>query len=227
MHKIKWLYFIVISLIFQACYEAPQFPNTPKIELKSLNIYEAASTYEDSAILVINFEDGDGDLGLNGNDILPPYHPFTVFPDENNKVIKYGDSDTLPPYSCEHYEIMKDEEDTVSVSYDTIYVQRNPNHYNYFIDIFYKETKNDEYVKYKFDNCITFNARFPYLNTENKDRPLKGDLQFTMYPIRLRLLFRNYEKIKFRIAIQDRALNRSNYIETEPFNVLEYIKKPR
>jgi len=49
-----------------ACFEAPEFTNSPEISFKKIQFKETPSVADfDTLILYIDFKDGDGDLGLN------------------------------------------------------------------------------------------------------------------------------------------------------------------
>ncbi len=68
---------ILITLFVSSCFEPPEFSDIPNVTFHSLTYlnYEAGS---DSMILVFDFEDGDGDIGLRSGDedTYSPYHPF-------------------------------------------------------------------------------------------------------------------------------------------------------
>jgi len=63
-----------------ACYEKPDFPNAPTItfdKIEKFTVQDAATlATKDSIIISINFQDGDGDLGLAIGDTLSPYQFF-------------------------------------------------------------------------------------------------------------------------------------------------------
>jgi hypothetical protein len=96
----------------------------------------------------------------------------------------------------------------------------SPYYYNLVINYF--EKQNGEFVEVpllswdaenqKFDT-ITFNARFPDLTPLTGNLNIKGIFQDTLYiynPIS------QFDTIKFSAFIYDRALNKSNVIETPP-----------
>ena len=76
---------IAISLMvftISACFVAPEFPNEPTISFNSIVFKKGETQFDqDSLILSINFQDGDGDLGLRneGEDVRDPYHDLWVF----------------------------------------------------------------------------------------------------------------------------------------------------
>ena len=66
-----------------SCLKAPDYPVTPNITFNSIKKTYAppvspGATPGDTLEFVINFQDGDGDLGLDADDILvPPYNATT------------------------------------------------------------------------------------------------------------------------------------------------------
>ncbi len=61
-------------LLLSACKEKEIYSNIPQIEYKTA--YILSSSGKDSLLkLVFTFKDGDGDIGLNDGDTLPPYNP--------------------------------------------------------------------------------------------------------------------------------------------------------
>jgi len=217
----KWTtMFLIAGFLTSACFEKPTFPVIPSISLNELYFTSTSNDLLDSLITIVNFEDGDGDLGLDSWETDFPYQRFTLLFDGDT--IKIGDSDTLPPYNCLDYEIFEidtNPEDTISPRIDTVYVQRNPDHFNYFLDFFI----NDNGTWRLYDpaierNCAPrYHGRFFRLNTLRDERPLEGELKYALVS-GFRLLFRN-DSIKIRVRIQDRPLNKSNYVETAPFMI--------
>jgi hypothetical protein len=70
----KGLALLVIAAIFGSCFDPPEFPNVPEIAFEGIEFYDGAST--DSLVLSISFKDGDGDLGLSGEDPLYISSPY-------------------------------------------------------------------------------------------------------------------------------------------------------
>lgn len=65
--------FTLVTLVsFTGCFGPPDFSNQPEIAFNSIQIrdYPAVPQFADSVIISINFQDGDGDLGLNEIDTL-------------------------------------------------------------------------------------------------------------------------------------------------------------
>jgi hypothetical protein len=69
MKKLKNTFIVLfICLFFTGCLTEPNYPNEPEINFLAFDINE-----DNSAILSIEFTDGDGNVGLNSSDILPPF----------------------------------------------------------------------------------------------------------------------------------------------------------
>lgn len=209
----------------------------------------------DSLILVVRFKDGDGDLGLDANDptdTLFPYQSRTFFDTIPNSPVGYyfpvnpRDSDavfityhtrrtnpnfdTLPPfskpYNCVNWEIL-----TINNQVDTFYFQRNPYHYNITVDFMIKNndgsfTEFDWTKEFSYPQCgITFDGRFPILSRDlSRSAALDGKIRYGMASTGFNVLF-NIKTLKLRITIFDRALNRSNTVETPEFTLQQIRNK--
>jgi hypothetical protein len=221
---LKQLFFLpaVAVLAFQACNRAPELPVIPVINFEQVQFKEVDGP--DSLIVSIYFEDGDGDLGLTSFDITEPYQPYDPVYDANGDSISIGSQPGLPPYNPIDYVIIRDQN---GVAKDTILVELNENHYNFFVRFFTK--KNGQYTEFKWRDAPyyqTFDGRFPLLNRDVsdgrlKERPLEGELRYGMTSSGWLFLFR--DTLKISVQIQDRALNKSNVVESPDFT-LESIR---
>lgn len=209
----------------------------------------------DSLIIIVRFKDGDGDLGLDANaasDTLFPYQSRTFFDTIPNSPLGYyfpynplnpdmvfitystrrtnKNYDTLPlftkPYNCVNYEIM-----TVNGKLDTFYFQRNPYHYNIRVDYLVKNndgsfTEFDWTEEFAYPQCgITFDGRFPILSRDlSRSAALDGKIRYGMASTGFNILF-SIKTLKLRITIFDRALNRSNAVETPEFTLQQIRNK--
>jgi len=223
-----WFLFIFLSII--ACKDRPEFPSTPVISLNDYYFREIQGISLDSLIIKIRFQDGDGDLGLESFETYPPYHLYDVVKNQSGDTVRHGDPGA-PPYDCVNYEILRKEtsvNDTLVITADTIQIERNPNHFNFFLTFLIDTTGNGDFREFNpalERNCAPpYHGRYFVLNTARDIRPLEGELQYSLVS-GFRLLFRN-ETIKLRIMIQDRTLHQSNTIETDPINILEIIRPP-
>ncbi|WP_421827214.1 hypothetical protein [Larkinella sp.] len=63
------LFFLGFSALLIGCLEPPDFDNTPKISSPSVTSYPAFDDFsqipKDSLVITVQFQDGDGDLGLS------------------------------------------------------------------------------------------------------------------------------------------------------------------
>jgi len=68
---------LVLLAIVISCQKPPKYDNTPNIEYNNVEIYSSLENglKKDSLIIVTRFEDGDGDLGLDNEDLqVPPFN---------------------------------------------------------------------------------------------------------------------------------------------------------
>jgi hypothetical protein len=139
--------------------------------------------------------------------------------------------DTLPkfisPYSCTNWEIVRNQSGSVT---DTVYFQSNLNFYNLFVDCYVYS--NGDWVQFDpktlsaFPYCSEgFYARIPLfkdITPSNSDMypfslhlfsDKEGTITYLIMSFGIRSLFGG-KKIKLKVRIQDRALHKSNEIET-------------
>jgi len=205
-------------MLAMACNRAPELPVMPSIEFRDIEFKEVDGP--DSLIITIYFEDGDGDMGLTSSDIYEPYQPYDVVLDENGDTIRIGSRPGLPDYNPIDYIILRNSDGEAT---DTILVELNENHYNYFVKFFPK--KNGQYTEFDWRDppyYQTFDGRFPLLNRDIsdgqlKEKPLEGTLRYGMTSSGWLFLFR--DSLKVSVQIQDRALNKSNVVESPDFTL--------
>jgi hypothetical protein len=228
-----------ILLVTSACYRPPEFPVEPSISFNDIKFYETTSV--DSMVVTINFEDGDGNLGLRRTEIDRPYHPFE-FVMHAGQPLKISSNDTMPPftrpYNCINYKAGKWDNNTFishnSTRYndlfpgqapDTFYTEPNLFNNNFLVDFYVKRDNSFE----KFDwitapntGCgESVNGRFmPLFDAESANKPLSGTLTYAIITNGFIPYFRN-DTLKLSIRIIDRDLNISNVIETPEFTLQE------
>ena len=62
-------------LIAGSCFEPPQYPDTPLITYNSVIFKDCINpSVADTLILKVDFKDGDGNLGIDGQDNTPPFN---------------------------------------------------------------------------------------------------------------------------------------------------------
>lgn len=219
---------ILLAEIVVGCNNAPEYPVEPSISFKDVYFKRGDLTNPalsiDSLFVVIDFKDGDGDLGLDEYvDIYDQYQTFKYFKKSDGNWLTLDDRatppyDTLPPYifpyTCYNYTTID------SVIY---YVQPNENHFNFLIDFYIR--KNGVYQKFDwytvYNSCIeTYNGRFPILNNSGQNRPLEGKLTYKMVGGAFLSTFKN-DTIMLEMHIKDRALHDSNVVRSFDFALNE------
>ena len=277
---------IFIILVLASCHRPPEFPDNPVISFERLHLTDTSTL-----ILDFKFRDGNGDVGLEPDDLLEPYHPMSFILQNDTLVNLSGDfegpfdavpgafltrnfslfkgldeageqiwetesrvvplletsstffsaNDSRPSagYSCQEYEIVSDYavlrtiegefivfEELVELV-DTIFVERNPFHFNINIDLLVKS--GSDYIRYQefapelISECDPlFTSRFPIFDRSDIGRPLDGTISYaffsTQFATENSILLQ--ETLRLRFSIYDRALNQSNTVETEDFTIL-------
>ncbi len=207
---------LLLICITVSCFNEPNLGFPPKIDFDKVEFVEAG--FLDSLIVFVKFEDGDGDLGLRGDETFPPYQAFDFIRDDSGSLISFGSRPGLPPYNPIDWII--NPEVSGQVIRDTILIRTNDNHYNYFVEFMVKQAGGN-FISLDPRNppfFQTFNGRFPLLNRTEEIRPLAGTLRYGLVSSQFNNLF-GTQTIKLRIQIQDRALNRSNTIESVEFTL--------
>jgi hypothetical protein len=239
---------LVLMVAVNACFTPPNYPITPQIEFinEELGFYKNPAGF-DTLKIALKFTDGDGDIGLDDSFTDPKYAPQYFFfrnssgqfilstlnqSNVNYKFKRLNPSFKLPdfvtPFNCNSWVLKK----VNNVVVDTIYTELNPNHYNLFID-YYIKNNSGTFTKYDVDQIFIFpfcgdrslnGARIPNLSKDpGKESPLDGKIKYAIKSIGLEANF-SIKTIKLKISIQDRALNRSNEVESKEFT-LQSIRK--
>ncbi len=189
----------LLLLALYSCDKRPEYPVTPSIKLLEATYTELPST-EDSFHIKIHFEDGDGDLGLNQID-----EPRT----EYNYVYSRGDTEEVAitePYDCATQ--------LKASNGKTYRISRNPNFYNFFINIYVKDSKGN-LVKKPVINCNEYNGRFSRFDPDKTYKgPLEGDIAYHLIED-----IEGPATIVLEFAIQDRAMHRSNFVRSQEFKI--------
>ena len=228
--KYSFIYlFLLISVI--ACDEPPELPLEPSISFNSIT-YKEGVNGADTLILQIDFEDGDGDLGLPRNETDVRYQEFffvtttgELIPNYDDRVVRFGEPNQ-PPLDDINWIINRDFDGDGEV--DTVRVEFNENFFNIFVDFFYRADTNgdgdmdddEDYIAIDLIQLFGFgfDGRFFPLNTSDNERPLRGTLTYKMNSaFRVNPIFRD-NTLKIDVQIQDRALNRSNIVSTPDFD---------
>lgn len=164
---------LALLLGLAGCIQIPEYSKVPAISLSQVYFRDEAQS--DGIYLIINYKDGDGDLGLSASDIL--VDPFQEFMDSAGVRVV------------------------------------NPNHFNIFPVLYQK-------VGDRYDSVLPTGYRgiFPRLREGERKGPIDGTLQYRMGS--LNFFGQDSTIAKVKVYIQDRALNRSNVVESPPFEVI-------
>lgn len=207
----------LFALTIFSCEKPPDLPSVPSIEFDKIEFAEF-NPGADSLIVFVNFEDGDGDLGLRSGEEGFPYQPFNFITTESGDLITFSSAGGVPSFNPIDWSIT-----TVDAVLDTFRVEPNPNHYNFEVDFFVKRGNNfEEFNWLDAPYFQTFDGRFPILFQEENPGPLRGNLRYGMTSNGFLPLFRN-DTLKLEMRVRDRALNVSNTVETPEFTLLGIV----
>ena len=102
---------------------------------------------------------------------------------------------------------------------DTLYYTPNPNHYNIEVDFLVKDPAEPGGFRefdWQQEFCTTFDGRFPVFS--DKQSSIDGTLRYSMTSLGFTTLF-SIKTLKLKVSIKDRALNKSDVIETPEFRL--------
>lgn len=150
-------FLVLCGFFMSSCLKREEFPEEPLITFKEFNVSG------DSGQLVVTFTDGNGDIGLN-------------------------EWDTVPPYDLE-----------------------NGEYYNLLLD--YYEKQNGVWINYTDSLPVPYYYRIPIITPSGQNKALEGEIAVDLVPTYYNP-FSPYDTIKFSVQLIDRALNKSNIVET-------------
>jgi hypothetical protein len=181
MKRILFILGWVILLAAASCFNPPEFSDIPSISIEEVRVKEVAgASTADSLIITIGFTDGDGNIGLDGSEIEPPFNErwfFLLNPIQSceNGVsapctkISYVDQSNLNNYityklrRTTHPELPEFAQPDDCESYfvlrntnnqpiDTLYSELNSRYFNLFVDIEVKGS-GSVFTKFNFNNA--------------------------------------------------------------------------
>ena len=219
----SYLGIFFLLILAAACINPPDnFPSVPKITFESIEYVPTNGA--DSLIIGVDFQDAEGDLGLASTDDDPPFQDVDFQRDANGELITYSNRPSdAPSYNPIDWAI-----DPLIGNQrvnDTIWVVQNPNQFNIFVKFFIK--RNGEFTEFRWQDppfYTTFNGRFPRVLTNEEGQAVEGNIKYAMVSLGWDSIFRN-DTIRIDVAIQDRALNRSNEVSS-PELTLNQITRP-
>jgi len=161
----------IAAIVFASCRRFEDFPDIPAIKFENFQVLMNTQTgVTERGVLIFSYTDGDGDLGLDKSDTLPPFDKDGDY--YYNLLIKY-------------------------------YEKQN----GVFIEVPVLSWNPDS----AYFDTLTFNSRFPVLTPASGNQAIKGVFQDTLF---IYNPLSDFDTIKFKVSIYDRALNQSNEIET-------------
>ncbi|MEQ9442873.1 MAG: hypothetical protein RIG62_27780 [Cyclobacteriaceae bacterium] len=213
-------FFIIMGL--SACFDEPDYAAEPVITgIEDFYFVDVPSGF-DTLVVRVNFQDGDGNLGLTAREEeFFGQYKLPLPTDENGELIRYDPSQG--PFNCNDYAFPAGNNplvingDTIT---DTVRVERNPLVRNFELTIFTRE-EGGEYQAVDFGDPSICRAplggRFPPLKDDfSNTKPLEGTIQFSAPSLVFRPLFRN-DSLKLGVVIRDRTGNESNMFITNSF----------
>jgi hypothetical protein len=207
-------YFLPLIICFSAiaCVSPPDnFPTVPEISFREISFVPTSGA--DSLIVSIDFKDAEGDLGLNGTDIEPPFNPINFVRTPQGSLITYRQRPAnAPPFNPLDWVINPLVNNTTVR--DTIWIEQNPNHNNIFVKFFVK--RRGVFSEFRWEDppfFTSFNGRFPRILNGNASQSVEGRIDYAMLSFGWPSIFRN-DTIRVDVFIQDRALNKSNVVSS-------------
>ncbi len=233
---------LAIVLVSVACDENLDLPPEPAVAFESL-VWQQGEGGADSLLLTFAFADGDGNLGLSDEEIDAPYHPFDLIVDDRDELVTIS-SDVRPPLytlNPEGARILYAEEDVRSpfnvIDYllvdstnaemtnaasDTLFIHRNIFHHNLHLRCFRKvEGRYTPFTEIgDVEGLVT--GRFSQVETELKEPPPVGKIQFT-FPAHNFLRLIRADTLKLQFYIFDRELNQSNLATSPDLTAVDVV----
>jgi len=244
---------VMSMLLMNACFEAPDFPVTPVVTFKEVVFIQAIGvpgSSGDTLKITFDYQDGDGDLGLNNTLLSQEKFRAELYPIKEGGFAKFnGNVETpysiedigtpinlpqfglseIPPYekpfSCINWEEIPGASST-DPNIDTIFFLNNPNANNLFIKL-YKKSGDSDFEEFVWlnefpDGCIDpLNTRMPVLKVlEESAAPINGTMTYSFGQVNLSETLK--EGVwKIELYIQDRELNQSDITSSGEFTLAE------
>ncbi|WP_339605860.1 hypothetical protein [uncultured Roseivirga sp.] len=247
----KIIFSIALFSLVMACNRPPDLPIEPNIGFNKVEFKEEVEVIGSTGVeirtgvlsLSFNISDGDGDIGLDGDEVGPDYD-FITYP--NGQIVQFGERPEDPPFTCIDYVREADQADGEGNlgadlngngnATDTLRIELNEDRFNFFIDFFVKKNGTFQEIDFRkipeSANGITlcgeipFDSRIPCLSKEGKPcsaiptnpGPIEGVIKYDMKSGIFLPVFRT-DTIKVVFQIQDRAKHRSNIVESPEFTL--------
>lgn len=219
MKKTGSLFLIfLISVVVLSCEKSPDYSKTPLIRYHSITKYYKPGSSpniagRDSIVIAVEFEDGDGDLGITELDAR----------DKKYARPAYGNAQYVPADTViipESFEFVGDKKqvfpaDTIITAADSIY-----NHVNFYINEFKKV--NGVFVQVDADGSK--GGRFKPLYANERKGPIDGLLEHNFVWNHASIFNQGVigvgDTVRFEVYVLDKNLNESNVVVTDEIVVL-------
>lgn len=145
--------------------EVGPFSKVPKLGYSGYSIIKGPSGRDSIIRVVVNYQDGDGDIGLSDADTFAPFN-----------------------FGSQYYN-------------------------NLIVGMFQIVDGKMDYVIDAFDDTVKLNQRIPVITPDGPDKALTGDMIF-FFETKPFGVVNAPDSVKYTIFIYDRALQKSNIIET-------------
>lgn len=163
---------LIVGTVVLSCRKFEDFPEIPVITYENFIVLMNQETgITERGVLVFSYTDGNGDLGLDKGDTLPPFDRNSKY--YYNLIIKYFEKQN-----------------------------------GVFVEVPLLSWNSDS----SYYDTLTFNSRFPILTPESGNQAIKGVFEDTLF---IYNPLSDFDTIMFKAYIYDRALNKSNEIETQ------------
>lgn len=141
--KHKIFMFITILIIITSCIKKEEYPDIPSIEFENFIKLQTIEGVDSLGVLIISYKDGDGNIGLNQEDTLPPfdYNFFISYFEKRQGVFKKIDLQGVTFNSRLPYVLPEGEEKAVKGEiYDTLFINNkyDPEAYPDFDTIYFE-----------------------------------------------------------------------------------------
>jgi len=76
---LRLLAIVFCGTLVSSCFDPPEYPDIPEISFKSVNFVKGGldsdgNPVSDTVVLLINFKDGNGDVGVGTDEVYPPFN---------------------------------------------------------------------------------------------------------------------------------------------------------
>lgn len=100
--------FLTLVAVLGGCFDPPQYPDTPSIEYESVIFKDCTSpSVADTLVVSVRFKDGDGDLGIDGEDTAPPFNNRWYFRTTPSTQCEFGLSEPCSKVKRSSYDPTK------------------------------------------------------------------------------------------------------------------------